>query len=164
MNQEEKRLLLTAVLIIIIAWQQSHLSVSKYRASCLIPEGKFHLDHLDDEYVRRLMRSNKYEIRLLSEYFELHTIQWRNRYKPDSEIALCVVLARLAWPERLFSLTRIFYKSSAWFSSVFNDVILFLYDHYKKIVEWHPMLDSYARLRKYSRAISQILNTENLLF
>lgn len=98
------------------------------------------------------------------QYFELHTIQWKSRYKSDSKIAMCLLLVRLAWPERLFTLTRIFHKNQFWLSSVFNDTVLHLFDRYGEIVAWHSMLNNHAHLRKYSKAISRELNTNQLLF
>jgi hypothetical protein len=76
MNQEEEFLLLLTI-VVLIAWKQALNKnfVVKYKISFSILPGNFDLDQLDDEYVRRLTRFSKHEIRTLSNYFELDKIQ-----------------------------------------------------------------------------------------
>lgn len=140
---------------------QAFKPMHPYKLPVRIPEGYFTLDDYDDEYVRRAMRFTKPQIELLTEYFDIASIEWTNRYNPDPEIAMCLLLWRLSWPNRLFELTRIFHRSEAWLSSVYTDVVLHLAGRYKDIIEWHPMFNDYNRLRVYSRAIGEDLGIDD---
>ncbi len=76
MNQEEEFLLLLTI-VVLIDWKQASNSHSlvRYRAPYLISSGNFDLNNFDEEYVRRLTRFSKHEIRTLSKYFQLNQIQ-----------------------------------------------------------------------------------------
>jgi hypothetical protein len=77
---------------------------------------------------------------------------------------MCLLLIRLAWSERLFILTHFFHKSESFLSSIFNDVILYLYKRYRDIIQWHSMLNNYRRLRRYAKTISRELESKELCF
>ena len=99
-------------------------------------------------------RFTKQEIHLLLPLLDLDSIQWRTRYAPSSELALCLVLVRLSWPQRLFELTLTFGRSMAFLSSVYADTVEHLCRRYGRMLRWHPILQ-YRRLRQYSRAIGR---------
>jgi len=88
------------------------------------------------------------------ELIDLESIPWRTRYKPSAEEAICILLARLSWPFRNKDLSPIFKRSKPYLSSVFNDVILYLYTEYLPIIEWHPIL-TYDRLQYYCERIER---------
>jgi hypothetical protein len=161
--KEEEILLLLATLVL-IAWKQASNAFVRYRSSYLISSKYFDLNALNDEYVRRLTRFSKNEIRMLSKYFQLNQIQWRNRYKSDWKTSICLLLVRLAWSKRLFRLSQLFHKNSSWLSSIFNDVVVYLYERYRDIVQWHSMLNNYKRVRRYAKAISRELDSKELCF
>ncbi|KAK9241817.1 hypothetical protein V1506DRAFT_549520 [Lipomyces tetrasporus] len=48
---------------------------------------------------------------------ELDLIHWSNRYRPDNLTALCILLRRLAYPERWGSMTRDFGRSRSYLCS-----------------------------------------------
>jgi hypothetical protein len=165
MNQEEEFLLLL-IIVVLIAWKQALNKnfVVKYKIPFSILFENFDLDQLDDEYVRRFTRFSKNEIRTLSNYFELDKIQWRHKYKSHSDTAMCLLFIRLAWSKRLFILTHFFHKSESFLSSIFNDVILYLYERYRDIIQWHSMINNYKRLRRYAKAINRELEFKELCF
>lgn len=97
----------------------------------------------------------KPEIRRLLPFLELDTILWRTRYQPTSELALCLVLVRQSFPQRLFQLSNLFGRSESYLSSVYNDTIEHLCLRYRQMLQWHPSLQ-YRRLRQYARAIRRV--------
>jgi len=112
------------------------------------------------EFMKQLLIINFYrftkpQIRLLLQYFELDSIQWRSRYNPSSEMALCILLVKLSYPHRLFELFYLFGRSPAFLSSVFTDIIEYLCDRYDEILRWHPTI-TYRRIRRYARAIKRL--------
>ena len=129
-----------------------------YKSLVKILESYFILNDYDDEYVRRVMRFIKSQIEFLIEYFDILSIEWTNRYNSNSEIAMCLLLWRLFWFNRLFELIRIFHLNEIWLSSVYIDEMLHLTRRYKNIIEWHFMFNDYNRLRIYSKAIDEDLN------
>ena len=47
---------------------------------------------------------------------------------------------------------ELFGRSQSWLSTVFNDVVQFLYHRFKDILEWHPLL-TYSQLQGFASAI-----------
>jgi hypothetical protein len=95
------------------------------------------------------------DIRQLLPFLELDTILWRTRYQPSSELALCLVLVRQSFPQRLFQLSNLFGRSESYLSTVYNDTIEHLCLRYRQMLQWHPSLQ-YRRLRRYARAIKRV--------
>ena len=165
-DEEEETILIALIttLVILLKYEEEEPKQAPKREPIPIPPGHFSLDNFGDEEVRRMMRFSKAQVRQLAEIFQLWRVPWRSRYKPDSEIALSLVLVRLSWPERLFRLIRAFHKSEAWLSTVYNDVCVYLFEEYRDLICWHPMLNDYKRLRKYAKAIARKLGAGPPLF
>lgn len=84
------------------------------------------------------------------------SINYRWRVKPEPNLALCVVLARLAYPDRSYHLCDPFGRSLAWLSTVFNDAIEHIAQQvFTTLMQWHPILDSYEELRNYADVIEE---------
>ncbi len=116
---------------------------------------EFDLDQWSPERVRRTMRFTKEEIRLLIGYFDLQSIEYRQRIRPSPEFALCLLLCKLSWPRPLFQLTEHFGRSEAYLSTVLNDVLEHLRLRYTPMIRWHPTL-TYNRIRLYARTIKRL--------
>jgi hypothetical protein len=71
-------------------------------------------------------------------------------------MALCVVLARLAWPDRLIEAVKMFGRLESWISRVFNDVCTYLSSKFKETLQWHPQLQNCNRLLEFGQAISKV--------
>ena len=78
-----------------------------------------------------------------------------NRYTATPEEMLCLVLMRLAYPTRLHSLCSVFGRSQSWLSTVWTDVLLHLYDRWKRALEWDSNWLTIDRLRGFARAIEE---------
>ena len=154
-RQKRALVVVLLVLTVCICATENDIKFPRYRNPIPTPFGHFDLDTLAPEFVIAYMRFNKDEIRLLCDKLQLWKVRWRHRYQPSSETALCLVLARLAWPERLITLQRMFHKSPSWISTIYNDVCCFLWQEYRHLVEWHPMLNNYQRLKDYAKAIGE---------
>ena len=76
------------------------------------------------------------EIQRLLPLLGLHNIRFRNRYEATPEEAFAVVLIRLSYPCRYWSMMNRFGHSRSWLSVVFNDTIIHIYKKFKKILEW----------------------------
>ena len=116
---------------------------------------EFDLDTWSPERLRRTMRFTKEEIRLLIGYFDLESIEYRQRIRPSPEFALCLLLCRLSWPRPLFQLTEVFGRSPSYLSIVLNDVLEHLRRRYSSILSWHPTL-TYNRIRLYARTVKRL--------
>lgn len=82
----------------------------------------------------------------------LNEIEYRARYRASPELALCLLLARQANPARFWTLARMFGRSQAYLSSVYNDVTQHLVRRFGELVRWHPRLNSYERLVAFGAA------------
>ena len=69
---------------------------------------------------------------------------------------LYLVLYRLAYPVRLNTLRDTFGKSSGWVSTVFNDVIIYLYKRWKDRLAWNPGHITYQKILEFSDAIERL--------
>ncbi len=116
---------------------------------------EFDLDQISLERLRRMMRFNKEEIKLLVDYFAIDAIEWSNRAKSSFELALCLLLYKLFYPRQLFELAERFGRSPSYLSRVLNDLLKHLEIWYDDILRWHPTL-TYTRIRRYARAIKRV--------
>ena len=160
---EKNEFMFIFITMIIMFWcsYQTFKFMHLYKLSVRIFESYFTLNDYDDEYVKRVMRFIKSQIEFFIEYFDIASIEWTNRYNSNSKIAMCLLLWRFFWFNRLFELTRIFYRNEIWLFSVYIDVMLHLIDRYKNIIEWHFMFNDYNRFRVYSKAIDENLNIDD---
>ena len=95
------------------------------------------------------------EICRLATLLRLHAIPWRRRLNPNPETALCVVLACLAYPSRWSRCSELFGRSPAWLSTIFNDVVGYLVQEFKGLLQWHPQL-TYEQMQVYAKAVEAI--------
>jgi len=102
-----------------------------------------------------ISRFSKQEIRQILPFLNLDSVLWTNQYQPSSELALCLVLTRLSFPQRLFQLSDLFGRSEPYLSSVYNDTIDHLCRRYRAMLRWHPSLQ-YQCLRQYAQAIKRV--------
>jgi hypothetical protein len=65
----------------------------------------------DEETCQIHRRFSKEEIRRLVDLFGVNLCPWTNRYTPDNELALCLLLKRLAYPGRLIDIASLFGRS-----------------------------------------------------
>lgn len=70
-------------------------------------------------------------------------------------MALCLTLHRLAFPSRWKDKVQQFGRSSGTLSRIFNSVVIHLAVTFKHLLEWHPRLRSYRRLRSFAKAIKR---------
>jgi hypothetical protein len=95
------------------------------------------LEDFEDETVRRLCRSDlfnshavrvtncsdsftKVELQLILPYFGFEDLEFKERVKPRPIIALMILCARLAYPDRWYHLPQYFGRSITWLSRVFT--------------------------------------------
>ena len=157
-SSDDINLLIAVVVVFIVCSTTDIPRAYPYRPPVGIPPGKFELDKLDDEYCRRLMRFTKEEIRTLVFALRIDEISYRTRYKPAPETALCLFLIRLSYPQRILTLTQTFHRSEAWIYTVYDDVCVHLFQEYKELVAWYPMLNNPKRLKRYAKAVRRQLD------
>ncbi len=86
----------------------------------------------------------------------LHEIQFRNRIAAIAEEALAVLLVRLTYPTRYWTMMDEFRHSRTWLSIVFNDTMLHLYRRYHKKLAWDDSRLTFEKLSNYAIAIHNI--------
>ena len=137
------------------------------------------MNHVEDEIFRRHMRyyttiiciqmtANmirfiKKQTRILLLYFNFHEIEYRDRYKSVSEIALCIFLYFLSYFEKQWQAILFFERSFSFIFNVYYDVIKHLMNRYKQMLFWHFYF-TYERLEKYAYAISELTNRESFVW
>ena len=102
-----------------------------------------------------ITRFNREDIYELIRLFELQNLKFRYRIKASPELALCLVLMKLSFPQRYHQLTSIFGRSITHLSVVFTDTVIYLATRYEKMLRWHPML-TYERIQQYARAVDAL--------
>ena len=102
-----------------------------------------------------LYRFHLAEVRRLLPLLRLDAFEWRNRYSASAEMAVAILLTRLASPERLRRANDHFGRSPSFLSTVFNDTVDYLIGAFGGLLEWHPRLDDYGRLEEFAVAIAQ---------
>lgn len=99
-------------------------------------------------------RFTRRQICYLTEQLQLDSIEWRNRYKPDNEVALCIFLNKMAFPRLYRDMSDRFGRSASYLSSVFNDVAIHLLRTFGELLKWRPALNSYRKLKEFAKAIN----------
>lgn len=90
--------------------------------------GGFNLDELSEKECLTLFRFNKNDIQKLRSLLSIpETIETRQRYSVSGLTGLCVLLRRLAYPNRLSDLEPLFGLSSPYISSISNEVMRLIY-------------------------------------
>lgn len=87
---------------------------------------------IDEVLCCHLTRFTPDEIYRFLPLLGLHEIRFRNRFEATPEEALAVVLIRLSYPVRYWSLMDKFGHSRSWLSVIFNDTIIHLYRRFRK--------------------------------
>ena len=169
LSDEEDEVVIVAAITAVLAgawWQQ-------WRRRCLVKRRWAY--HLPYEYVPSLfllelmptanarvyLRFTPEQIRRLVPLLGLDSCPFHCRYKADSEMALCVLAARLSSPGRWEPLSDLFGRSKAWLSTIFNDVVLFLAAHFGPLLWWHPQL-TYSWLAVFSKAVEEMCGVEDV--
>jgi hypothetical protein len=111
------------------------------------------IETFSDVNCRYNFRFSKGEIIYLTEVLQIGQIEWRNRYKPDPQVAFMVFLNRMAFPRLLRDMSDKFGRSPAWISSVFNDVAQHLAKTFEQVLEWRQCLNSYRKLQQFAKAV-----------
>jgi hypothetical protein len=105
---------------------------------------------------KHFMRFTKEEIEDILPYLRLDLIEWTNRYNPHPMTAFCLLLYRLSYPRRLADQQRIFGRSRAWLSSVFNDIIQHLVVRYRHLLFWDQSRLNLPKLQEYASVIESV--------
>lgn len=88
----------------------------------------------------------------------MEAVEYPTRVAPEPELAIAILLGRLAWPKRLCDHEWLFGRSRSYISMTFTAILLHLHRRYHAIVEWHPYLD-YDGIRSYAEALTKSANT-----
>jgi hypothetical protein len=132
----------------------------RYRPVYQYRRCRFSLRRWDDAKIRTLCRFTRAEIHQLLPLLQLEEVRWTTGNHPSKEIALCLLLCRLAYPRRLVVIADHCGRSSSWCSAVFNDLATYLFTKFRGILEWHPLLN-YERMARFAEAISDIVESRD---
>ena len=97
----------------------------------------------------------KEEIRTILLYLMLEDIAFPYCYKPTAELAFCLVLWRLAAPNRLKENMYFFGRSRSWQSTIINEVIVHLVQRFSKKLHWDENRLTRECIQGYSNAIEE---------
>lgn len=134
-------------------------SIARHRYRAPIPYNhlnRFTFVGMEEVLCYHLTRFTPHEIGRLLPLFNLHEIRFRNRFEATPEEALAVVLIRLSYPTRYWSMMDRFGHSRTWLSVIFNDTIIHLYWQYKRILEWDEKRHTFEKLSEFAMAIHKL--------
>ena len=101
------------------------------------------------------MRFTREEIRRILLVLPLEQLIYQFGYNPAPEKALCIVLARLAWPNRLLDLMPWFGCSRSQLSVIFNDVVTHLWHLFRIKLFWDSRYLTIDKLKSFAQAINR---------
>lgn len=111
---------------------------------------------MSDVVCCQLTRFTYEEINRFLPLLGLDEIRFRNRITATPEEALGVLLIRLSYPTRYWSMMNQFGHSRTWLSIVFNDTLIHLYRRYHKMLAWDDRRLTFAKLSSYAIAIHSL--------
>ncbi|KAK9357149.1 hypothetical protein V1504DRAFT_465543 [Lipomyces starkeyi] len=102
-----------------------------------IPSIRFSLDNMLDEDVKLKFRFTKLQLMIVAEELLLpEFIITKCRRKAHKIEALCLLLRRLAYPNRLYDLVRLFGRSRSAMSELIWTTALHIYNRFKHLLYW----------------------------
>lgn len=133
--------------------------ISRYRYRAPIPYNqlsRFTFVGMQAVLCFHLTRFTPDEIHRLLLLLCLYEIRFYNRFEATPEEAFAVVLIRLSYSTRYWSMMDRFGHSRTWLSIVFNDTIIHLYRQYRKTLEWDAKRLTFEKLSEYAWAIHNL--------
>lgn len=109
----------------------------------------FNLRQWSDEKVLLHYCFTKQVIRRPLPFLGLDEICWTNGIRPAPTTAFWLFLVRLAFLGRLLVIADHFGRSSTWYSAVQNNVAIRIFTKFRRILEWHPLLN-YERMALFA--------------
>lgn len=122
-----------------------------------LPSTPFELRKISDRDSYRNFRFKKEEIFRLIKVLKLPSVvRCRDRTRADSCEALCIVLHRLAFPIRLYSMQHIFRRAQSSLSTIFHTTLRIIYDRNSQCLGFDrvPWLNE-ERFAAYAAAMSR---------
>ncbi|RPB00188.1 hypothetical protein L873DRAFT_1901969 [Choiromyces venosus 120613-1] len=114
------------------------------------------LDLLEEEEWRNMFRFTRTEIEELVIALQLPAIiRADNHIIEDSRTGLCMLLARLAYPNRLSNLAMKFGWSIEHISRISTTIQSFLHSKWKHLLEWDVIRLTPEKLAQYTHAIER---------
>lgn len=127
----------------------------RYRTPLRYRRGSFDLDSYDDPWCLLHLRFTKEQIRKILPYLRLDRIEYRFRYKASPEVAFCLLLYKLSYPNRYNSSLNVFGHSKSWQCTVFLDTIQYITKRYRGMMYWDPSRLTKEKLSEYAAAIEK---------
>lgn len=132
----------------------SRASPTSYLDNFNVPDAPFSLDEIPDVECRSLFRFAKDDIYRLQAALRLQeTISLDNDSLMDSTLALCILLRRLVYPNRLEELVTLFRRSKCSISRAFHAMLSHIFTNYRHTLEITPQNCPKAQIDKYCEAI-----------
>lgn len=103
-----------------------------------------------------LMRFTPAEILRILPLLALQEIRFRNRLEVTPEEALAVILIRLSYPTRYWSMMDRFGYSRTWLSIIFSNTLIHLYRRYRKKLAWDEARLKFLQLSIYAQTIYKL--------
>lgn len=101
-----------------------------------------------------LFRFTKPQIEELANLLEIpNPYITSSRHSMSSIEALCILLRRLAYPNRLSDISRIFGRSTAALSVIVNEMIDFIYDNWKHLLTWDRHRLTQEKLQHFADSV-----------
>lgn len=119
------------------------------------PRFEFNLDLIDDSVLISKLRFSRNDILRLLPFMRLDLCRFKRRYQPSHELALAILLARLAYPGRHLDRLDFFGRSRSFLSSVFNDVVTHIRHRFGALMGWDDDRLTMQQLRRYCEAIGE---------
>ncbi|KAG3235948.1 hypothetical protein PI124_g19026 [Phytophthora idaei] len=119
----------------------------------IIPDLRFCVTELVDADCELLFRFDVSGVLALCRYFALpELVITDQRGKAHSSEALCILLYRLCYPNRLYDMVKLFGRSTGQLSRVIKHMVLYLYDRFVGIIYFQRRICS-ERMQQYAEAI-----------
>lgn len=100
-------------------------------------------------------RFSRTEILRILPFLALNEISWAAGNQPSEEFALCVLLARMAYPLRYSDLIPLFGRSPSYMSSMCTDVVTHIQRRFEKFLFWDHRRLTVERLKIYAKHIER---------
>ncbi|KAG2761633.1 hypothetical protein PC116_g12271 [Phytophthora cactorum] len=119
----------------------------------IIPDIRFNLASLADANAEKEFRFDVRGVLDLARLFELpEFVITSERDKAHKTEAVCILLARLSYPNRNYDLMQRFGRSPSALSRLFSHIVLYVYDRYQEIIYFQKRVCA-ERIQMYCDAV-----------
>lgn len=81
--------------------------------------------------------------------------KWRYRNQPSDDLAMCIWLNQLSWPNKIHDMPHLFGVGPSYISAVFNDIMRHFRSQFIPLMRFDRRRLTIEKMREYAEAVGE---------